>query len=266
MSLVTFAQHLRNQVPATAFCHDHDGNKAQDAVPTEATMKRRQTGFSMIELLIVMGISMILLAMVAPLVMTTLNMYRLRGACSDYANLLQTTRMRAVTDDEYYNVVNNLGVLPAGTVMNAFANVGTTASGGPVAGNPPNYLVADPATAFNPAVVIQPPGGAPNPANLYTQFLPGILVNSVAINPNAWGPTFGPRGVPCQPTAPVGGTCSYSNVPPCANACVAGQPMAFEIFNQNVATGVWEAVTVNPSGRVRQWHYDVTTNTWRPLD
>ncbi len=42
--------------------------------------------------------------------------------------------------------------------------------------------------------------------------------------------------------------------------------MAFEIFNQNVATGVWEAVTVNPSGRVRQWHYDVTTNTWRPLD
>ena len=223
----------------------------------KAIMKRRQSGFSMIELMVVLGVGMILLAMVTPLVTTTLNMYRLRGACSDYANLLQTTRMRAITDDRYYNVVNNLNGLPAGTVMNAFANIGTTATLGPVAAQ--TYVVGDPATAFNPAVVIRPTGNGPNQVNLYTQFLPGIPVNAVAINPNAWGPTFGPRGLPCQPTAAVGGTCSYTSNP-------GGLPIAFEMFSQNVTTGVWEAVTVNPSGRVRQWHFDNTTNLWRALD
>jgi len=223
----------------------------------KATMKKPQSGYSMLELLIVMGVGMILLAMVTPLVTTTLNMYRLRGACSDYANLLQTTRMRAITDDRYYNVINNLNGLPAGTTMNAFGNVGTTATNGPVPAQ--TYVVGDPATAFNPAVVIRPPANGPNQANLYTLFLPGIAVGAVAINPNPWGPTFGARGLPCQPTAPVGGTCAYTSNP-------GGLPIAFEMFSQNVVTGVWEAVTVNPSGRVRQWHYDNTTNTWRPLD
>jgi prepilin-type N-terminal cleavage/methylation domain-containing protein len=227
-------------------------------------MKKRQSGFSAMEIMIVMAIGLILLAMVTPLVTTALNLYRLRGACSDYSNLVQTARMRAVTDDRYYNVVNVVGLPPAGT-MNAWVNTGTTATGGPIAA-PQNYVLGDPATVFNPAVVIQPPGGAPNLVNLHNQFLPGIVVGAVAINPNAWGPSFGPRGLPCQATAAAGGTCAYTTTPPCANACVAGQAIAFEVFTQNVLTGVWEAVTINPSGRVRQWHYEIATNTWRPLD
>jgi Tfp pilus assembly protein FimT len=213
----------------------------------------------MIEIMIVLAVGMILLAMVTPLVTTTLNMYRLRGACSDYANLLQTARMRAIVDDRYYNVVSVLGLPPAGT-MNAFANTGTTATGGPVPAQ--TYVIGDPATAFNPAVVIRAQGGAPNTVNLYTQFLPGILPGAVVINPNAWGPTFGPRGLPCQPTAAVGGTCSYTSQAPNP----VGLPLAFEVFTQNVLTGIWEAVTVNPSGRVREWHYDAAAGNWRALD
>lgn len=209
------------------------------------------------EILIVMAIGMILLAMVTPLVTTTLNMYRLRGACSDYTNLVQRARMRAIGDDQYYNVVNVVGLPPAGT-MNAYINTGTTATGGPVAA-PQGYVLGDPATAFNPAVVIRAPGGAPNVANLYTLFLPGIAAGQVVINPNAWGPSFGSRGLPCQATAPTGGTCSYTDL-------VNGRPIAFEVFTQNVLTGIWEAVTVNPSGRTRQWHYEIATNNWRPLD
>jgi len=230
-------------------------------VLTKAMMTKRQFGYSMIEIMIVLAVGMILLAMVTPLVTTTLNMYRLRGACSDYANLLQTARMRAITDDRYYNVVSVVGLPPAGT-MNAFANTGTTATGGPVAGSPPPYVIGDPATAFNPAVVIRAPGGAPNTVNLYTQFLPLIPPGAVVINPNAWGPSFGPRGLPCQPTAPVGGTCSYTSQAPNP----VGLPIAFEVFTQNVLTGIWEAVTVNPSGRVREWHYDAVAGNWRALD
>ena len=227
---------------------------------TKAIMKRRQSGFSMIELMIVLATMLIVTAMATPLVVTTLNMYRLRGACSDYSNLLQTARMRAITDDRYYNVVGVVGPPPAGT-MNAYVNTGTTATGGPVAA-PQAYVLGDPATAFNPAVVIQAPGGAPNVNNLYTQFLPGILPGAVVINPNAWGPSFGARGLPCQASQPTGGTCSYVSQAPNA----LGLPIAFEVFTQNVVTGIWEAVTVNPSGRVRQWHYDAATTTWRPLD
>ena len=63
-------------------------------------MKKRQSGFSMIELMVVLGTMLIVTAMATPMVVTTLNMYRLRGACSDCSNLLQTARMRAITDDD----------------------------------------------------------------------------------------------------------------------------------------------------------------------
>src|SRR5438874_6915178 len=94
---------------------------------------RRQHGFTIIELLIVLGIGMILIAMATPLVSTTINMSRLRGAAGDYANLLQTARMRAVSDDKYYNVVSNppLPALPPGTTVNAYVNTGATNGGGP---------------------------------------------------------------------------------------------------------------------------------------
>src|SRR5258707_6328823 len=77
-------------------------NNANHAAPMKATMKRRQSGFSMIEILVVMGIGMILIAMAVPLVSTTLNMYRLRGAGGDYANLLPNPRIPAVTKAKHY--------------------------------------------------------------------------------------------------------------------------------------------------------------------
>ena len=223
-----------------------------DAAPTKATMKKRQSGFSMIEILVVMGIGMILIAMAVPLVSTTLNMYRLRGAGGDYANLLQTARMRAVSNDRYYPVYALPGTKAASlNSFNAFVDMNGT-------GVYANAPLADPAVAFNVRIVI-PTAAAPNPTNLYTQFLPGILAGAVAINPNPlWGPTFGARGLPCQATLPSGGTCSYTTP--------AGLPIAFETFMQNIQTGIWEAVTVNPSGRVRQWQYDAGKNAWRALD
>ncbi len=213
----------------------------------------------MIELLVVLGIGMILIAMAVPLVSTTLNMYRLRGGGSDYANLAQTARMRAVTDDRYYEIVNNIGAAPAAGV-NAYVNTGTTATGGPVAG--PGYTLGDPAVAFSTKIVIRAQAAGPGLLNLYNQFLPGIAPGAVAINPNAWDPnavTFGPRGLPCQATAATGGTCTYTSNP-------GALPIAYEVFVQNVVSGVWEAVTVNPSGRVRQWQYDAAAARWRPLD
>ena len=216
--------------------------------------KRRQLGFSALELLIVVAIGLTLMAMVAPLVTTALNMHRLRGAGGDYLTLLQSARMRAVTADQYYPV-NVAPGAPGAAAANTFnAYIDLNGSGA--------YDPGEPGVTFNPLIVVQPAGNAPATANLYTQFLPNIGVNRVVINPNPWGPTFGARGLPCQASAAVGGTCSYTSAAPNP----AGLPVAFETFMQNIQTGVWEAVTVNPSGRVRQWHYNVATATWQPLN
>src|SRR5438445_10590523 len=89
--------------------------------PIKMMSRKTQSGFSLIELLIVVAIAMILMAMTAPLVVGTLNTYYLRQAGTEYANMLQTARMRAVQDDQYYDVTEKYGSQAAG-VSNAFDN------------------------------------------------------------------------------------------------------------------------------------------------
>ena len=43
-------------------------------------------------------------------------------------------------------------------------------------------------------------------------------------------------------------------------------PVAFEVYMQNQNTGMWEAVTINPAGRVREWRYDASNSVWNSLD
>jgi len=225
---------------------------------------KRQSGFSMIELLIMLGIGMILLAMATPLVNTTINMSRLRGAGGDYVNLLQLTRIRAVSDDAYYPVYASSVQYAAG--INAFADINN--GNGVAAGT---YAIApkvDLGVSFNSAITLQTLASAPDTNKLQLAFMPGIPLTAVQINPNTnWSAanatvvTFGPRGLPCYlAAAPPGGTCSYTF--PAATP----KPVAFEIFMQNTRTGAWEAVTVNPSGRIRVWRYNLSTTTWQPLD
>ena len=94
----------------------------------------------------------------------------------------------------------------------------------------------------------------PGLANLESKFLPAAGVATV--NTTALGPTFGPRGLPCTPTAPSGGTCPYLN----SN----GIPTSYITFLQNAQSQKWEAVTVTPAGRIAIWSYDGTS--WSPMN
>lgn len=244
----------------------------QTRIVNKTNRCRHQAGVSLLELLITLAIGMVLVAMAAPLVNTTISVYRLRGAGGNYANLLQQARMRAVSNDRYYTVYasTNAGNVGAWQGMNAFADINL--QGGAVG----VYTTAQPSdlgVVFNhAAIILQPQGAAPAINNLYAQFMPGIAPGTVDINPNNWAPvnetvvTFGPRGLPCYTVAPPplggAGTCQYT-----FNAGPAGfQPVAFEIFLQNRGTGAWEAITVNPSGRIREWRYNASNATWQPLD
>jgi len=239
---------------------------------TNKIQRHRQLGVSLLELLITLAVGMILVGMAAPLVNTTINIYRLRGAGTQYANLLQQTRMRAVANDRYYPVYasTNNGPVAAWAGFNAFTDMNLL---GGATGIYARLPVVDTGVAFNhTAVVLQPRGAAPGLANLETRYMPGVAVAFVTINPNdLWATpgvsvvTFGPRGLPCYlPAAPAaggGGTCPYSF----PNAGVP-QPVAYETFLQNRVTGAWEAITINPSGRIREWRYQASNATWQPLD
>ena len=221
---------------------------------TNRVKRHRQFGVSLLELLITLAVGMILVGMAAPLVNTTINVYRLRGAGTQYANLLQQSRMRAVANDRYYPIYasTNNGAVAAWAGFNALVDTGVV---------------------FNhTAVVLRPRGAAPAIVNLENRYMPGVALAFVTINPNdLWATpgvsvvTFGPRGLPCYlPAAPAvggGGTCPYSF----PNAGVP-QPVAYETFLQNVLTGAWEAITINPSGRIREWRYQASNATWQPLD
>jgi type II secretory pathway pseudopilin PulG len=232
-------------------------------------MRRREIGVSLLELMITLGIGMVLMAMATPLVRSTINNIRLRGAGGNYANLLQQTRMHAVSDDRYYPVyaTTTPGTVTAWQGVNAFADLNL--QGGPT-GLYTTNTPADIGTIFNQsAVLLRARGAAPAVANLELQFMPGIAPGVVNINPNDnWSTagvsvvTFGSRGLPCAltvaPAPGLGGVCNYL-IPPNFT------PVAFEIFLQN-RQNVWEAITVNPSGRVREWRYDISNATWQPLD
>jgi Tfp pilus assembly protein FimT len=228
-----------------------------------STKKSRESGFSLIEMLLVCAIGMVMAAMSAPLVMNITNTYRLRSAGGQYANMLQVARVRAVTSDTYEPVYATSGTL-YGNMFNGFIDLNQqgTANGSYV-----STPISEPGVVFSSSVVVKSAASAPNITNLEGQFLNGASSSTVAINQNTWAGSgvavvsFGSRGLPCYLTATPptngAGTCAYTS---------SSQPIAFEIFLQNQNTGQWEAVTVNPAGRVREWRYDTLNTTWVALN
>ena len=202
----------------------------------------RERGFSLLELCVVVAILMIVASMVFVNAVTAIRNVRLTQSATSYANLLQHARIQAVQDDTYYIVRTNTGTNPP----EAFVDVAQT---GTYSTSP-----LDPMMVFLQDVNPMAFSAGPGLANLESKFLPAAGVATV--NTTALGPTFGPRGLPCTPTAPSGGTCPYLN----SN----GIPTSYITFLQNAQSQKWEAVTVTPAGRIAIWSYDGTS--WSPMN
>jgi prepilin-type N-terminal cleavage/methylation domain-containing protein len=197
-----------------------------------------QQGFSLIELLIVVAISMIAAAMALPLVSNAVNQIHLSSSATDYANLLQRARMRAVQDDTYYQIQT------------------TTLSGDPIAyvdiNKNGSYDNGEPMMVFASGVTYKAQSAGPALSNLKSQFLPSTA--QTTLQPTMI-PIFGPRGLPCLVS---GSACPYLDA--------SGNPVSYLLFIQNTQNNRWEAVTLNPAARIREWAYDTTTSTWTPLN
>src|SRR5215470_8763867 len=130
-----------------------------NTVHSSPDLRARQRGFSMIELLGVVIILLIVAAFAVPNFLTMKHDISLRGAASDFVNLVQATRIRAVQDDAVYslNIVGNEAFVD---LYSTGAWQGTGAKG------------ADPAIVMNSEVTIVAVASAPGSKNLKTLFLP----------------------------------------------------------------------------------------------
>ena len=203
-------------------------------------------GFSLPELLITLAVASVLAGTGALLASTATNQIRLSTSGTNYANLLQNARILAVRDNRNYGVRVDCGTsgsaAPCSGTIPARAFVDLNGNG--------TYDNGEPVMEFAAGITPQPFGAGPSEASLAAQFLPASAAGTVA---NTSVPIFGTRGLPCKIS---GGACPYLD----AN----GLPVSYITFIQNTRGGQWEAITVNPASRIREWSYNGTT--WSPLN
>jgi len=208
--------------------------------PARRTAARANSGFSLLEMVIVIALVLIAGTIALLLAQQVTRSVHLQEAATNYSNFLQQARIRSVQDDNYYSVK----IVAASSGNPAMAYIDVLQSG--------TFNAAkDPVIYFTSDVKQQSRTAAPNVSNLESQFLPAGGAGTVD---TTHSPTFSARGLPCSPSSTSGGTC-YS-----------ATPTSYEIFFKNTSSLNWEAVTITPAGRIHQWSHSATSGTWSPMN
>lgn len=228
--------------------------RGQCADPNMGQMNRRiseENGYSLVELLVVITISLLVAAWAVPSALTSIRMARLRGAASDYAGLLEQARIYSIRDNRYYSTYI---LAPAGNdpVAQAYVDMLPKVLTGASGNGGTSVATGDPTITIESDVVLEPVSAAPNTSNLESQLLPA----TTPVTPtdgSVTAPTFGPRGLPCTPISMTGGSVCDSS----------GGPTAYWTFLENTKSSSWQAVTITPAGRIQKWYY--AGSAWNKL-
>jgi prepilin-type N-terminal cleavage/methylation domain-containing protein len=184
-------------------------------------MGKSQQGFSLVEMMITLILTVITAAIAIPTTANTIANMNLRSAASSFASLAQQGRLQAIQKNAAYYA------LKFGT-NNAFVDLNAD----------DNWNSGEPVVEFGGKVSQTPAPAGSNPTKL-----------DAAGGPLGWTATsgnvsFNSRGLPCNSsTSPCGTNVNY-----------------IFYFKDNRAFGAngWAAVSISAAGRIKPWFWNGT--------
>ncbi len=191
------------------------------------------SGFTLLELLVVLAITLVIAAFAIPTLTLTLDSYRIRGALNDAANLTQKSRMQAIKSDLtqqlHFATCNNQVVL--------FVTDSTDANACVKNGDPQLHAqLWLPQDFSTPGL---PTGGA---TQLTGNTMWGSNLNP-QVNVDAF---FNSRGLPCLP----GGN----------GVCNPTTGFVYYFRYRSAGRNRWTATSISPAGRIQSWIWN--GNSW----
>lgn len=194
-------------------------------------MKRRASGFSLVELSVVVVIILIVSAIAVPAIERINNAYRIDAAGHSVAGLLQQARLQAVKSNQAAYAQYNFTQLPNMVFVNADPAVKT-------------YVAGNPDVALSLAVAFQTTLPADVNIDQLTDYL-GVTPATTGSPSLQLGPVIGfnARGLPCMEGA---------SPAVCVQQDAGGATPVFAWFISD-GRGDWEAITVTAAGRIKTW-------------
>ena len=191
-------------------------------------IRRSASGFSLLEMMIVLAIIVIVGGFAMPMLMTQVYLTRIRYSATGVSGLLQLARMEAVRKNSFYSLNYVAGTPAMVRVVDKNAAVVTTI--------PPVVLGQSVTSFFGSG------SGAPGETAFFT------TLSFTVATASSGSPSFNSRGLPC--IASGGTTCLRT----------LNQGFVFFLSGTNSSGGAvgWSALTVTPSGRCQVFAYDGT--------
>lgn len=202
--------------------------RSRTSVRQLASSQNLETGFSLIELAIVLAIILVVAAITIPSLPAMLESIKVRGAARELAGFYQEARMKAIQDDSYYEVLVTAN--PAG----AFVDLG---GNGLAAGNPTVQLPA--------AITLNNVGAPAGLDQAKLGFTPLLTETSAMFDQDGTqrpGLAWNSRGLPCQR-------------PGATSICQTGIGWVQYLQYQGSGAIVYAAVSVSPAAKVKVWTY-----------
>lgn len=191
------------------------------------------SGFSLIELLVVVAIMLVVAAFAIPTLSKTMDAYRLHGTLNSAANLAQKCHMEAIKK----NVSQRMHVSTVGNRVVLFVTDSNDAAAAPATNDAALSAQLWLPTQFSTPGV---PTGGPTA-------LTGTIMWGTALIPNVnVDPYFNSRGLPCLPGA--NGVCTLTS------------GFVYYFKYKNARSTRWSALSISPAGRIESWFWD--GNAW----